>query len=209
MERTTDPSRRDEDAPAAERAADLASRIARKDRQAFAALVLAHQRSVRCFIGGYIRDRATVDDLAQEVFLAAYRKIGDFRGDSTLGSWLLGIARKQVLLYLRTHARKDARRLGTLAAEIEGWRLDELQEAAAVNDRMRDLALLEGCLEKLAPTSAAVVTKYYFGGLRIADIARSLGRQESAIKVMLFRTRQALKRCLDEARVATPGGGLP
>jgi RNA polymerase sigma-70 factor (ECF subfamily) len=189
--------------------AELVRRIGRRDRDAFAELVLRHQRQVRCFVAAYVRDAAAVDDIAQEVFLAAARKIGEFRHEASLATWLLGISRKQTLFHLRSQARKDLRRLGPLADDIERWRVADLEADELAPDRRRELEALQACLEKLAPESAKIVGDHYFRGVRVADIARALGRQENAVKVMLFRIRQSLRRCLDQALVGSAEGGLP
>ena len=49
---------------------------------AFADIVRRHHRMVRVYLGRFVREAATIDDLAQEVFLAAYRGLADFHGQS-------------------------------------------------------------------------------------------------------------------------------
>jgi RNA polymerase sigma-70 factor (ECF subfamily) len=181
---------------------ELLRRIAEKERDAFAELVRLHQRRVRCFVGGWVRDPSTLDDIAQEVFLAAFRKAGEFRGDSTVGAWLLGIARKQVLLYLRTQSRRSLGRLGALGRELENWKIADLQSEEATRERQSEIEALQTCLRRLRPGSADVVTQYYFQGRRVAEIARLSGKQQNAVKIMLFRIRSALRQCLERARTA-------
>ena len=81
-------------------------RAAAGDRAAFARLVQAHQGYLRKLLTRLCQgDAARADDLAQEVFLIAYAKIGS-SDRATFVAWLLGIARNQ----LRNHWRSRARR---------------------------------------------------------------------------------------------------
>src|SRR5262245_45961964 len=69
--------------------------------EAFGHLVLLHQGRIRAYVGQYFRNPDLVDDLAQEVFLTAYRDFGTYKEDLPLAPWLLGIARNRVLNALR------------------------------------------------------------------------------------------------------------
>src|SRR5262249_26569007 len=75
-------------------ATDLVARVlASEDHGAFAELVRRHQSPVRAFLMRMTRgDSHLADDLAQETFLKAWRKMHTFRGDAKLLTWLLGIA---------------------------------------------------------------------------------------------------------------------
>src|SRR5687767_10547951 len=68
---------------------------------AYCQLVRLYQARVRTYIGRFIRDPNIVDDLAQNTFLCGYRKLDSYRGDASLGTWLLSIARNEALMHLR------------------------------------------------------------------------------------------------------------
>ena len=166
--------------------------------EAFANLVRRHQQSVRAYLAGYLRDRAVIDDLAQDTFLTAYQDLDTFKGSSTVLTWLLGIARHRALEHLRAQLRRDARL-------VSAWQLTRAQQlvgllAAADPDfeaRERELGVLNNCLDKLAPRGAALVTDHYFKARSLVDIARDSGRKESTVRVELLRIRLALRRCLE------------
>lgn len=94
---------------------------------AFTTLVQLHQRSVRTFIARSVRPTDLADDLAQDVFLSAYRNLEQFQGDGAFLSWLLGIARHKVLTHLRSQARRQRRETSHLAAVVAEWRADWLE----------------------------------------------------------------------------------
>jgi RNA polymerase sigma-70 factor (ECF subfamily) len=94
---------------------------------AFALVVRRHHAAVRWCLARSIRDPSTVDDLAQEVFLAAHQRLAEYRGSGSLRSWLLGIARNMAKQHLRTECRRRARETGSLAVQLARWRLDRLE----------------------------------------------------------------------------------
>src|SRR6201996_6937105 len=72
------------------------------DAAAFGALVREHQSRVRGFLRRLTRgDAALADDLAQETFLEAFRKIAQYRGEGSFGGWLCGIAWSRFLMERR------------------------------------------------------------------------------------------------------------
>src|SRR5678815_2354836 len=87
------------------------------DREAFSQLVRMHQAVVRAYVSMNIRAPEAADDLAQEVFLRAYRRLDAFQlpESGTMRPWLLGIARNLLLEHLRAPAKLEAR----TAAELE------------------------------------------------------------------------------------------
>src|ERR1700761_8104544 len=83
---------------------DLIARAAAGDAAAFDALVRTHQSRLRGFLRRLSRgDAALADDLAQETFLEAWRKIGQYRGDGSFGSSLSRIGWSRFLMEARKH----------------------------------------------------------------------------------------------------------
>ncbi len=169
------------------------------DKRAFERLVRRHQQRIRSLVATYVPQFEEADDLAQEVFLAAYRRLVTFRGEAPFGAWLSGIARMQVLRHLRATGRRNqhatSHTVQILLDEIETEKLNNAPDAMAA--RERELAALRGCVEGLPTDRADLVRRYYFGGGRLADIAAALGKNESATKVALFRIRQTLRVCIE------------
>ena len=88
---------------------ELATRVAGSDDQAaFQQLVERHQAPIRGFLRRLLAgDHSTADDLAQETFLIAYRKIPGWKASGTLSSWLHTIAYRQFLQHRRKHKRQQ------------------------------------------------------------------------------------------------------
>ena len=101
------------------RAADLelAERCRRGDPDAFEELYRAHAGRLYALIFRMAGSVQEAEDLLQDVFLNAHRKLGSFRGDSTLGTWLYRMAVNQCLDFLRGRQAKMARTTGSLDEE--------------------------------------------------------------------------------------------
>lgn len=165
-------------------------------QEAFARLVRLHHRSVRAFIAQSVRPTDFSDDLAQDVFLCAYRSLAQFQGEGSFLAWLLGIARHKVLTHLRSQARRQRRETSHLAAALAEWRADWVEgdspdwEAAVMQTRLRE------CIDRLAPTSRQVVEEHYFKSCSAEAIGARLGKSGGAVRMLLLRIRQALATCL-------------
>src|SRR5215471_11206851 len=109
---------------------ELVAEILSKDRKATAEFVARYADHVYAYVRRRLIPRADlVEDLVQEVFLAAWESLDKFRGDSSLRTWLLGIARHKV----EDHYRKRLREV-QIADEEEGGEpvsAHDLEEALA------------------------------------------------------------------------------
>ena len=67
----------------------------------FRQLVELHHKPIRMYLAKHVRCSADVDDIAQDVFVVAFRQLDRFRGDSKFSTWLIGIAHNKALEFLR------------------------------------------------------------------------------------------------------------
>lgn len=162
------------------------------DRAEVEAVVAAHQKMVYGFLRGRLADASAADDLCQEVFLRFLTSrplVATGSGETS--AWLVGIARN----VLREHARRRARRREVswteLCLDVEHG---GNQAAGDTDDR---LARIPGCLDGLGKTARTALDLHYGERLRLAEIGRRFDRSEGAVKLLLFRARQAVRRCLD------------
>ncbi len=175
----------------------LLRQAASGSREAFAGLVRMHQAAVRWFLLRGLRDPAAADDLAQEVFLAAFQNLAKCRNEDGLRAWLLGIARNMAVQHVRGEARRRARERGPLATQLAQWRIEQLeQDPEAGLDYERKLAALRGCVGQLPPESRRVVEEHYFQRQSAEAIARQQGRTAGSVRMMLLRVRKALAECI-------------
>ncbi len=172
---------------------ELIAAILRRDRKATAEFVALHIDSLY----GYVRHRLfpqgdLVEDLVQEVFLAAWQQLPLFRGESTLRNWLLGIARHKVEDYYRGRLRHS-----------EAWPEDgdevpsELQFDPCWDDRLDREALEHRtrlALTALPEAYRLVLLWRYWDKRSTKEMASLTGRTEKGVERLLARARAEFKR---------------
>ncbi len=163
-------------------------------RAAFAQLVRRNHESVRTFLCRHLPHPDAADDLAQEVFLTAYRQISTYHGQGRFESWLLGIARNKALEYLRSESRRKQR---DLRAALARWQVERLQESAQdPAEHQRVLLALRSCLDALPPASRRLVDRFYFAEESAESIGLTMDRKPGAVRMALLRIRQILADCV-------------
>jgi RNA polymerase sigma factor (sigma-70 family) len=166
----------------------LALAVYRKDRKATADFVEQYSDAVYGYVFSRLRPNfADAEDLTQEVFLAACRSVGDYRGSSSLRGWMLGIARHKVEDYYR--ARMPESELEA-ADEIPAgdWQLD----AELDQNRLRQRIM--AVLDELPEQYRLLLKWRYWDQRTTAEIAEALGRTEKAVERMLARSRERFRR---------------
>lgn len=179
----------------------LVDEARRGSKDAFADLVRLHQAQVRAYIACRVPDPDLRDDLAQEVFLSAYRSLVSFGRQSSFGTWLTAIAKNRVLHFLRSEQQRKAREGVSLESAVMAWSAAEgespVVEAAGPE---RELSALKGCVGGLTEKSRRLIRFFYFEGRTAPEISRLVNMSEAAVWMALSRIRQALRRCV-EARL--------
>ena len=143
---------------------DVLARYLDGDEKAFEELVIRYEAGVRNLVYGLLRDRALAEDVAQETFLAAYRKADTYRGEGTLRGWLFRIAIRRAHDELRRRGRK---------AEVD---LEEAHEPSETPHEGLDAGwdLSEG-LASLSPDHRAALMLKEVEGLSYPLDSRSIG----------------------------------
>lgn len=172
----------------------LLVRAAQAGEQAsFGKLVDLHKDGVLVFLTVRMHDRSEAEDLAQETFLTAWKRLREFDPDAALGPWLRGIAHN----LLRNHWRKHRAQPVGGSEELESLiQSGEGGFSSFWDDRVDALRALRHCIGKLAPASRKLIRDRYEEGISIDEIAKASGRKHSATSMTLFRLRAALKTCI-------------
>jgi RNA polymerase sigma factor (sigma-70 family) len=162
------------------------------DRAAFARLVDSH-RSVICAITlAIVRDTSSSEDVAQDVFIAAWNDIGKLRNPSSFSPWLRQIARNRAHEHLRSRTRYARRHASWVEPDVNAV-VDPM-----VDPRRRILAdeeahALQAALDQLPDDVREIVTLYYREGRSSRQVAELLGISEPAVKKRLERARTSLR----------------
>ena len=167
--------------------------VGRGNRDAFRLIVRTFGLPLRGYIASQIHHPSDVDDMAQEVFLAAYRQLPSFRRGDDFGAWLRGIARHKLLDHFRSTSRRD-RALGRFREEVARVVQGDLDRAAE-SDTAESIEALLRCIARLPEKLRRVVRAGLDGG-KPADLADELVTTVGAIYTMHYRANQRLRDCV-------------
>ena len=167
--------------------------VARGRTEAFGQLVRCYALALRSYLASQVYHLDDVDDLAQEVFLAALKGLATFRRGDDFGAWLRGIARNKVLIYYRSQSRRQQalQRFRDQAAGL----IDEELERAVASDRAEIVERLLHCVAEL-PERLRRVVRAGLGGTKPAEVAQALGTTVGVIYNLHYRANQLLRECL-------------
>lgn len=196
------------DNPAVETRSDESGLLAsaqRGDHAAFTTIIERHARVVHGYLRARLTKLADAEDLGQEVFLRVYAMKAVPRGGGSLAlrPWLIGIARN----VLREHVRGMRRREKAwteLCLDIEDLVRGERDDDGPFDDIV---GRLPRCLDALGPSARQALDLYYHDDLRMREIATRFKRSEGAVKLLVHRARQAVKRCLESGQTVAAEGG--
>lgn len=175
--------------------------------RAFEALVQGYQAAVVGFCTSRLENSADGEDVALNVFLAAYRTFcrSGFRGEATLRTWVFAIARKQCGKYVRRVGQRrqhNVRYCDSLRANMhpdppaspEQTQLDA-EEAA---QESRRVAQLLHCLQRLPKRERILLEKRYYEDLSFAAIADRFWLSESTMRRRVQKAEERLRACLEK-----------
>ncbi len=159
-------------------------------------LVRAHQSGVRAFIRSLGVDEAWVDDIAQETFLVAYRKLHEWDRDRDAGHWLRGIARHLAINERRKHARRS-RLLEAGLAELLPERAGNNEPADGEPDTVELLEALHACMQELPEPARDLLRRRYADGEHAESLAAQAKTRADAMRQKLLRLRLVVKGCVE------------
>ena len=188
----------------AARAADveLAARCRHGDPDAFEQLYRAHAGRLYSLIFRMAGSAQEAEDLLQEVFLNAHRKLGSFRGESSLGTWLYRMAVNQCLDFLRGRQAKMAR----TTASLDDDGADEPAAFAPLVPSAVSRIDLERAIAQLPPGCRAAFVLHDVEGFEHHEVAAMLGVSTGTSKSQVHKARMKLRHLLG---APVPAGAAP
>ncbi len=180
---------------------DWITRVQRGDSEAFGPLVEHYRRRVFSLVHHLVRRHDEVEDLAQEIFIKAYRAIGSYNFESSFGTWLARIAVNHCYDYLRRlrssriayHWEMSEEGVRELEARAES----PLPGGLTEEDRTALKDLVGKLLERAPENDRIILTLKELEDYSVEEISELLKLTPSTVKVRLHRAR---KRMLEDLR---------
>jgi RNA polymerase sigma-70 factor (ECF subfamily) len=171
---------------------------------AFRAIMQRYNQRLYRVARGIVRDDTEAEDVLQEAYMRAFAALREFRGDSSLGTWLTRIVLNEA--FGRMRRRRRTEELDVLDRAIQdgdtrvimfpGAQSSSNPEAAAAREEVR--RLLEHAIDDLPEPFRLVFVMRDVEELSIEETATHLGLRPETVKTRLHRARRLLRRSLDE-----------
>ena len=167
--------------------------VIRGDRDAYWVIVDHYKLMVRSHVASILFNHSDIDDLIQETFITAYKKLSEFDTSKDFGSWIRGIAHFKLTNYMRATKRRGhlMTNFKEKVVEIISPELDE-KFKLETDDSIK--ALLE-CISKL-PQNMRLVVKSGLNGTKAQVLAEEMNSTPGAIYNLQYRANGLLRNCV-------------
>ena len=167
---------------------------------AFSELVRRYQARVRASLAVRMNSVHDAEDLAQDAFVIAYRKLSEFDSECEFGPWIRAIAFNLLKNYWRKHRAEPAGG----SAELELLINRQIEVRHAEHDESEKLSALRYCMSKLSDELKTLLQKHYVQGMSVAELTKEAGGKHSAMTMRLHRMRDQLRRCISDQEGCCP-----
>jgi len=174
---------------------EIISRVLKGEQNAFAELVNRYQSYVFTLTLRMIKSREDAEEVAQDVFIKAYRYLADFRGESKFSTWLYTITNTTSITFLRKkkleiHSLDNEKVFETADNQDSGFSSNLIEQKSRINMVNEAIALL-------SPDDAEVITLFYKAEQNLEEIGKILRLESNTVKVRLHRARTRLKEKME------------
>lgn len=174
---------------------EIISQVLNGNQQAYAGLVNRYQNYVFTLTSRMIKSREDAEEVAQDVFIKAYKYLADFRGASKFSTWLYTIVNTTAITFLRKkkldiHSLENENVFEMADSKDSGMRADMVEQKSRQTMVTNAIALLSS-------DDAQIITLFYKAEQTLDEIAEILGVETNAAKVRLHRARTRLKEKME------------
>ncbi len=170
---------------------EIISKVLSGDYQAYAGLVNRYQNYVFTLTMRMVKSREDAEEVAQDVFIKAYKYLADFKGASKFTTWLYTIVHNTSISFLRKK-KLDIHSLDNEKVFEAADNKDSGMRANMVEQKSK-LAMVNDAIGLLNPDDAQIITLFYKAEQSLEETAQILGIETNTAKVRLHRARTRLK----------------
>jgi RNA polymerase sigma-70 factor (ECF subfamily) len=171
----------------------------------FTPLVQTHQRRIYRVLLGMLRDPDAAETLTQECFLRAYQKRASFRGEASVGVWLLKIAVNLARDHRRSRLREFWHRLSSSSGSVTELE-QKVPDPQASQERVllehEQLARVWSAVEKLSAQQRAVFVLRFVEEMSLEEIAEATSLRVGTVKTHLFRAVHMIRQRVKGGRTS-------
>ncbi len=175
---------------------DIISQVLAGDHDAYALLVERYKSYVFTLTLRFTKSREDAEEVAQDIFVKAYRSLADFRGTAKFSTWLYTIVNTTCITFLRkkrvqVQSLDDERTFEAADTQDSGFRANQVEQKSRQNMVNQAIAMLN-------PDDGQIITLFYKNEQSLEEISRILGIEVNAAKVRLHRARTRLKEKMEK-----------
>ena len=174
---------------------ELISKVLSGDHQAYAGLVNRYQNYVFTLTLRMVKNREDAEEVAQDVFIKAFKYLADFRGASKFSTWLYTIVNNTCISFLRKK-KLEIHSLDTEKVFEVADSMDSGFRANLVEQKSRQ-SMVHNAIGLMGPDDAEIITLFYKSEQSLEEIAQILGLEVNTAKVRLHRARTRLKEKME------------
>jgi RNA polymerase sigma-70 factor (ECF subfamily) len=175
---------------------EIITRVLRGEQALYSDLVKRHQGFVFTIALRYTPNREDAEEIAQDVFVKAYRSLADFRGESKFTTWLYTIVTTTCITFLRrkkldVHSLDNEKVFEVADSQNSSFRANQVEQKSKVQ-------MINEAIKLLSVDDARIITLFYQGEQSLEEIGRIIGAEPNSVKVKLHRARHRLREKLDK-----------
>lgn len=175
---------------------EIINRVLQGEQAQYAELVKRYQSFVFTIALRYTPNREDAEEIAQDVFVKAYRSLADFRGESKFSTWLYTIVTTTCITFLRkkklpTHSLDNEHIFEVADNQNSTFRANQVEQKSKVQ-------VINEAIKLLSVDDARIITLFYQAEQSLEEIGRIIGVDPNTAKVKLHRARQRLKEKMEK-----------
>ena len=173
------------------------------DESAFAEIVRRYSPRVFSVASRFFRQRSSVEEAAQEVFLKAFTQLKSFEGRGSMEGWLTRIATNTCLNILRSAKRRPELTVSDLTEDENKWLDQQVSEVGGVRQPTVEESfiaadLADRVLDVLPAEDQLALLMIDGEDASVKEVAEATGWSESKVKVRAFRARKKLREAMEK-----------
>jgi RNA polymerase sigma factor (sigma-70 family) len=168
---------------------EIIESIKRGNQSDYALLVERYRNKAFSMLKRLLKNQMDAEEALQDAFLKAFSSLNSFKGDSKFSTWFYRIVYNTAMTIISAKKRKTEKEMISINEdfEIESYDNEIYSKSENVNQYIINI------VEKLPPRNALIIILYYIDDMNLHEISQVMGMSLVNVKVMLHRSRNALK----------------